>query len=353
MQFLSTSILAQSEAKASRAVSFFTNQLGLRTLWGLQHLREVGRPDILSAGLQVPNGSVIEVMTIDGGLEAYTVSGQYDKFSRYLQNLVKYPTKPPMSEEQRPLKILAVSTGPRNSLTIPQLQSLSTFALPPANDDHWRKWISYGSYATGINVQPQVLKWDTGCSPSAPAETPIRWDQTSSDNVIRGIKEVVLSNDFENLKSNEERLRSIGFKRNPEALSVWNAENDDSVGIRLQLGNFSALVLETEELSDAWENLMESRKERQFEISEYGRKSGIDQGQILLEADDIKGLDLRVCSRREFDPFFNESQAAYHEDIDETLNPNQREKASLSCRSIAGMEVMAYMKKKFRFLKQL
>lgn len=307
MQVLSTSLLAHSEQRAVRAVQFFTQTLGLRPLWGLQH---PSRKDVLTAGIQLPSGAVIEVITLEGGLDQYTVRGQYDKAMKKLRKALGSNPSATSQREPRSLKLLAVHIGsPSYMGDTDALKTLSTAALPSREDETWKQWVSYGGYATGLAIQPQVFAWsnsgnDNNDTNKLEKPTTTGYDEDGGDdsNEIRTIKEVILANDFETQKSNEANLRKNGFVRDSSAISVWHSKQGNpepsSTGVRVLPGHFPALVLGVNDLDRARQSFEDISKGARIQISEYGRKSGIDQGQLLIESDDIPGLDLRLCSRK-------------------------------------------------------
>jgi hypothetical protein len=75
-----------------------------------------------------------------------------------------------------------------------------------------------------------------------------------------------------------------------------------------------------------------------------------------LAVESLPGLDIRLTTSNTLEPYWAESDAASNEDVDVALNPpadSPLARASLSCGSVVGRQILAGVKGRFAFLKDV
>lgn len=172
---------------------------------------------------------------------------------------------------------------------------------------------------------------------------------TAAPAVPCRVKELVMANDATSMSKNVEVLEEQQASRLPQALTVFRLARGPA--IRLVPSEYSSLVfgVPAEMGFDDIESTVRAAIPH-ASLSLYGVRRGDEaSGQLLLRCPELNGFDIRYCKLPSHAPFFNEPPETMHDDVDPTINPDPEsvlKKQSLHCGTVAGMEVMATIRRR-------
>jgi len=253
--------------------------------------------------------------------------------------------------EQRPVRLLGVEVSAAAGPATDWKSLLPTTGAPGSIFERMTSSMAWNKFASGIASDPAVLI----------TQAPAAEDATTSRV---GLKEIVAGESTERAFSEaEEALRDAGGARDRRALAVWRF-GEAGAGVRVLPSRWSALVLRVEELEAAGASL---EGLADVGTSMHALRAGAPRtgrgatgtplhGQMLVASPHLPGLDLRVTSDVEFQPYWAESDAASNEHVDVALNPPEGsalQKASLSCASVVGRQVLSGWRGRLGFLRNI
>lgn len=297
--------------------------------------------------------AAVEAITDTGTLEIVHLS----RLDTYLLN----------KRHDRLARLLAVTMG-RNPDGWKQCLPDSSSQLPGAAG-RGSRWLTsltsslqWNRFASGIGCEPRVIS-SAACTPTLP---PVHGCSAGGVPHRPTLKEIVIgASTADALTVCEATLRSAGWHRNPRSLAVWEAEGTSpSPVVRVLPSRHSAAVLRVENLDAAAARLSDaagiscSLHGAKAGSPLSGRGSGGDQhhGQLALSIAALPGFDLRLTTSDSVQPYWAESDAASNQDVDVALNPpadSALARASLSCGSVVGRQVLSGVKGRFAFLRDI